>query len=80
MTIKLGDKEVTIKELKRKDVRGHLTGLEGEEIQDVMLSLATDLTSEEIDELSLGEYLKLSLEFNKVNNISVEDFPKPQEK
>ncbi len=77
--MKLGDKEITIRELKRKDTKGKLTGLEGEDIQDALMSLATDLTVEELGELTFGDYAKLSMEFTAVNKLDgLEDFQKPQ--
>lgn len=77
--MKVNDKEVVIKELTRADTRGQLTGLEGEEVQDKLISIATGLSYEEVGNLKFGDYVQLALEFGKVNNLEgFEDFQKPQ--
>ena len=76
--MKIGEKEITIKELKRKDVRNKFTGLTGEAIQEKLINLACGLTEEEIGELSLKDYLILSQEFEKVNGVG-DAFQIPQE-
>lgn len=77
--IKIGDKEVELRELSY--VQGiELQGLEQKEMARKLIELSTTLTPEGIAELSLKEGLELQKQVLEFNGLSeTQDFQKPRE-
>lgn len=74
-TIKIGDREFNLKELKYK-VIASLSDLSKEESAKKLMILSTDMSDDEYDNLSLKEGITLQKEINEFNGLG-EDFQKP---
>jgi len=72
--VKIEDREITIKEIKYKDLAG-LGDTPKEEAAKKMMILSTDMTEEEYDSLSMKDGIILQKAINELNGL--EDFQKP---
>lgn len=75
-TVKVGDREYVVKELKYKDLAG-LSGADQSETAKKVLMLSTDITEEEYNELTIKQGLTLQNAVNEVNNLT--DFQNPKD-
>jgi len=74
-TLKIEDKEYTIKELKYKDI-AEVADLNKSEVAKALLVSSTGITNEEYDELSMKDGIALMSAVNKLNGLTGEDFQK----
>ena len=72
--VQVGDREFTIRELLYRDL-AELQDLSKSEMVKRQLFLATDLTEEEYDKLTIKDGITLQQEVNELNNLS--DFQIP---
>lgn len=75
--VKLKDKEYEIKEIKYKDLvdQDDMTNMSAAQQAKRLMKLATDITDEDFDNLSMKDGLALQKAINSVNGL--EDFQKP---
>jgi len=66
--LKIGEREYTVRELLYKDVV-ELTDLEKKELGKKMLFLATDITEEEWNNLSIKDGIELQKAVNELNKL-----------
>lgn len=77
-TIKINEKEYTIKELKYKDVAGLSQEDQKENVKKLM-QLSTDMTDEEYDNISMKDGIAIQKIVNEINGV-VSDFQQPTQK
>ena len=73
-TIKIGDKNYVLKELKYKDMSG-IDGADKKEAAKKLMQMSTELTEEQYDNLSLREGIALQKAINELNGL--DDFQQP---
>lgn len=72
-TLKIEDKEYTVKELKYKDI-AEVSDLKKSEVAKSLLMSSTGITNEEYDELSMKDGITLMSAVNELNGLTGEDF------
>lgn len=70
MEVVVGDRKYTIKELKYKDLTEFSDNPDKKELAKKIMILATDMTEEEYDSLSVKDGLKIMSAVNELNGLT----------
>ena len=77
MEVKLSNKTYNVREIKYKEI-AKLGEISKEELMKQIMLLASDITSEEYEELSMKDGVKLQKVVNEINGLDEgQDFQKP---